>query len=325
MSEQQEKIEFTVEELERLQETYGADDPDIKAALELSAAPPAAEPKGDDLEDQPEGAPATVPPTDPSGEEEPPKTTVEPPKDVPVKALHEERRKRQDLAREKQQLEEEIARLKAGQGATPPQAAQTQRPTNDVLSLSPGKVAQQLFAKEQGREPDVYNSDDLVRLQELTSYVTVKQLEAGQMQQRVQAERETFNRDVLSWRDEMIASPDLEAQSMSRFEAMSDGVQKRMLRIAWDNLIDGRATRDEFDLIREFNEETRKSMTAAPPATTTHGGSAGVKAAMGQPGTADVAVSGGSKTDDFRALIEAKLDRGERLTDEENKYVKNLE
>ena len=43
-NEQQEKIEFTVEELERLQETYGADDPDIKAALELSAVPPAAEP-----------------------------------------------------------------------------------------------------------------------------------------------------------------------------------------------------------------------------------------------------------------------------------------
>ena len=322
MSDQQEKIEFTVEELERLQETYGADDPDIKAALELSAAPPAAEPKGDDLEDQPEGAPATVPPTDPSGEEEPPKTTEEPPK-ISVKALHDERRKRQELAREKQQLEEEITRLKAGQGATPPQS--TQGPVNDVLSLSPGKVAQQLFAREQGREPDVYNGDDLVRLQELTSYVTVKQLEAGQMQQRVQAEREAFNRDVLSWRDEMIASPDLEAQSMSRFEAMSDGVQKRMLRIAWDNLIDGRATRDEFDLIREFNEETRKSMTAAPPATTTPGGSAGVKAAMGQPRTADVAVSGGSKTDDFRALIEAKLDRGERLTDEENKYVKNLE
>ncbi len=321
-NEQQEKIEFTVEELERLQETYGADDPDIKAALELSAAPPAAEPKGEDLETPPSDTPATVPPTDPAGEEEPPKTTVEPPKDVPVKALHEERRKRQELAREKQQLEEEITRLKAGQGATPPQS--TQGPVNDVLSLSPGKVAQQLFAREQGREPDVYNSDDLVRLQELTSYVTVRQLEAGQMQQRVQAERETFNRDVLSWRDEMVASPDLEAQSMSRFEAMPDGVQKKMLRIAWDNLIDGRATRDEFDLIREFNEETQKSMTAAPPATTP-AESAGVKAAMGQPRTADVAVSGGSKTDDFRALIEAKLDKGERLTEAEIKYVNSLE
>lgn len=319
MNEQQEKLEFTVEELERLQETYGADDPDIKAALELSAVPPAAEPEGEDLEEeQPEDAPATVPPTDPSGEvvdDNPVKKTV------PVAALHDERRKRQEMADEAQKLREEVERLKAAKGTTP-QAAQGT--TNDVLSLSPGKIAQQLFQREQGREPDIYNSDDFTRLQELTSYVTVKQLEAGQMQQRVQAEREAFNRDVLSWRDDVIETPDLETQAMSRFEAMPDGVSKRMLRIAWDNLKNERASRDEFDLIRLFFDETLESMTTAPTVPTTPVKSAGVKAAMGLPKTADAVTSGGSN-DDLRALIEAKLDRGERLSEEEIKYVKNLE
>ena len=140
----------------------------------------------------------------------------------------------------------------------------------------------------------------------------------------MQAERQNFSNEVLKWRDEMLTKPEVEAKSMERYNTMPDGSHKKMLTLAWDRLMAGQASADEFELIRLFNAETEAEMSAPEVPAVPKKSEAGMKAALGLPQTADVKGSGGAKNDNVLDLIEKKLDRGERLTPEEEKIIKSL-
>ena len=195
----------------------------------------------------------------------------------------------------------------------------------EFLSASPGKLAKQIFAQESTEPYDPYSEAHQERLQELTSIITVKQLQTGELHRQVQAERQNFSNEVLKWRDEMLTKPEVEAKSMERYITMPDGSHKKMLTLAWNRLMAGQASADEFELIRLFNAETEAEMSAPEVPAVPKKSGAGMKAALGLPQTADVKGGGGAKNDNVLELIEKKLDRGERLTPEEEKIVKSLE
>ena len=311
------KLDMTREQIEELQAVYGENDPDIVEALRLveeSEKVPPTE-TGEEIEPV-----VDVPPTTEGEEVEPPKKEAPM---IPLAALQDERRKRQELE----------ARLKLMESSPAPIASQ-QPPTQgkpeagsieEFLSASPGKLAKQIFAQESTEPYDPYSEAHQERLQELTSIITVKQLQTGEIHRQVQAERQNFSNEVLKWRDEMLTKPEVEAKSMERYNTMPDGSHKKMLTLAWDRLMAGQASADEFELIRLFNAETEAEMSAPEVPAVPKKSEAGMKAALGLPQTADVKGSGGAKNDNVLDLIEKKLDRGERLTPEEEKIVKSLE
>ena len=325
-----EKLDMTREQIEELQAVYGENDPDIVEALRLveesEKEPPATEGEGEPVVD--------VPPTETGEEDEPevdvPPTIegeeVEPPKKeapmIPLAALQDERRKRQEL-------EAKIKLMESAPAPITPQQPPTQgKPEagsiEEFLSMSPGKLAKQIFAREFTEPYDPYNEAHQERLQELTSIITVKQLQTGELHRQVQSERQNFSNEVIKWRDEMLTKPEVEAKSMERYNTMPEGSHKKMLTLAWDRLMAGQASADEFELIRLFNAETEAEMSAPEVPTVPKKPEAGMKAALGLPQTADVKGGGGAKSDNVLELIEKKLDRGERLTQEEEKIIKSL-
>lgn len=317
------KLDITMEDLEELEEVYGKDDPDIQEALGLSdSATPAA--MGDRNLDDPINSPGSKGLLEDSGME----SGGRPTGTVPVAALQEERKKRQEAAQKAQHLEAEIQRLRGGAEQRPQQQQQSagasSEPLKEFLAASPGKLAKQLFTKEAGRASDPRNPEDLERLQELTSLVTYKQIEAGHMQAKVQSERSKFGREVLSWTSEVAERPELEVEAMSRYNELPNGTYKKMLTYAWDRLQSGAAGRDEFNLIREFFEETKGRMPRGSGVRSGMGArAAGVTAAINMPRTSDVRGSA-YRGDDLQAMVESKLDRGEKLTAAEEKYIQSL-
>lgn len=311
-----EEITMTSEELENLKEVYGEDDPDLCEAFAL---------KGEE-ESFEVGPNLTVPPTE-TGEEAAASAVedvesrqegqVPPNGRVPLAALHEERRKRQEATQRAQKLEEELSYWKRKKEEETPEKGQTGA-VEKFLHTPPGKLAKRLFSQEQGMEYDPYNPEHQERLQELTSLVTVRQLQTGEMYRQVQVEREKFATEVLQWRDEILSKPEVEYRAMERFSQLPDSAQKRILAAAWERLVSGQASRDEFDLIREFSAETEREMNG------TKGSGASLQAAMGLPRTANVSGGAGMKVDRALDLIEQKLDRGERLTPEEESLIKSL-
>ena len=323
------KLDMTREQIEELQAVYGENDPDIVEALRLveeSEKVPPTE-TGEEVEpvvDEPptetgeEIEPVVdVPPTETGEEVEPPKKEAPM---IPLAALQDERRKRQELEAKLKLMESSPAPIAPQQ--PPTQGKPEAGSIEEFLSASPGKLAKQIFAQESTEPYDPYNEAHQERLQELTSIITVKQLQTGELHRQVQAERQNFSNEVLKWRDEMLTKPEVEAKSKERYITMPDGSHKKMLTLAWNRLMAGQASADEFELIRLFNAETEAEMSA--PAVPKKSG-AGMKAALGLPQTADVKGGGGAKNDNVLELIEKKLDRGERLTPEEEKIVKSLE
>lgn len=322
------EITMTPAELEGLQEIYGANDPDIKEAIELAAKAPEVTPTGtgegeQSKENNQEGNEA--PPADEKGDEVPPpgdtgaeKKEDKPEVMVPLKALHEERRKRQEA-----EARAEASQRAQGAPAQPVQPPQPQdmTPEEKFINGKPGEIAKFLFSKENG-EYDPYNPDHQARLSELTSIVTVNQMRAGEMQRQVQAEREAFSREVLAWRDDVMENPEVEQKAMENYFKLPESSFKRVLAVAWDNLVNRRASKEDFNLVRDYFEEARQELKA-PPANAQQP-KASVDAAMGQPKTAGVGAGAGSKSDISVELIEAKLDKGIKLTPEEEKWIKNL-
>ena len=322
------KLDMTREQIEELQAVYGENDPDIVEALRLVEESEKVPPTETGEEVEPV---VDVPPTETGEEVEsvvnvPPTTEgeeVEPPKKeapmIPLAALQDERRKRQELEAKLKLMESSPAPIASQQ--PPTQGKPEAGSIEEFLSASPGKLAKQIFAQESTEPYDPYSEAHQERLQELTSIITVKQLQTGELHRQVQAERQNFSNEVLKWRDEMLTKPEVEAKSMERYNTMPDGSHKKMLTLAWDRLMAGQASADEFELIRLFNAETEAEMSA--PAVPKKS-EAGMKAALGLPQTADVKGSGGAKNDNVLDLIEKKLDRGERLTPEEEKIIKSL-
>lgn len=309
-----EEITMTSEELEDLKEVYGEDDPDICEAFAL---------KGEDEEPEQESNFA-VSPTEMG--EETVASAVEDAENkqeeqnpsngrVPLAALHEERRKRQEASQKAQKLEEELNYWKRQREEPRQEKAGA---VEQFLSASPGRLAKQLFSQEQGLEYDPYNPEHQERIQELTSLVTIRQLQTGEMYQQVQAERERFSREVLTWRDEILSKPEVEYRAMERFSQLPDSAHKRILGVAWERLVAGQASRDEFELIREFSAETEREMKNPKSS------GASLQAAMNLPRTANVSGGSGIKADRALDLIEQKLDRGERLSQEEENLIKSL-
>ena len=328
------KLDMTREQIEELQAVYGENDPDIVEALRLVEESEKVPPTETGEEVEPV---VDVPPTETGEEVEPvepvvdvtPTTEgeeVEPPKKeapmIPLAALQDERRKRQELEAKLKLMESSPAPIAPQQ--PPTQGKPEAGSIEEFLSASPGKLAKQIFAQESTEPYDPYSEAHQERLQELTSIITVKQLQTGELHRQVQAERQNFSNEVLKWRDEMLTKPEVEAKSMERYNTMPDGSHKKMLTLAWDRLMAGQASADEFELIRLFNAETEAEMSAPEVPAVPKKSEAGMKAALGLPQTADVKGGGGAKNDNVLELIEKKLDRGERLTPEEEKIIKSL-
>lgn len=323
-----EKIEMTLEEIEDLAATYGADDPDIQAALEIARAeeaPPAE--TGEEVPPTETGVEdpeldLAAPPAEGKGEGEegaPPATQKTGEKEnlqVPIDALHAVRKKNQEL-------EAKIAELQAKQAPAPPQKEDAD-PEERFLQESPGKIARSLFIQEKGEEPDVYNPEHLVRLQELTSLVTIRQMEAGQMQQRVQAEREAFRVEVLALAQEVQSHPEVTEALDAKFLSMPESASKKILAAAIQQLTEGKASREEFEVVKEFFEETRREIQTPPAAPKEAKPNPKIDVAMNLPKTADLGGAGGTKADVSLGLIEQKLDKGIKLTPEEEKIVASL-
>ena len=310
------KLDMTREQIEELQAVYGENDPDIVEALRLveeSEKVPPTE-TGEEIEPV-----VDVPPTTEGEEVEPPKKEAPM---IPLAALQDERRKRQELEAKLKLMESSPAPIASQQ--PPTQGKPEAGSIEEFLSASPGKLAKQIFAQESTEPYDPYSEAHQERLQELTSIITVKQLQTGELHRQVQAERQSFSNEVLKWRDEMLTKPEVEAKSMERYNTMPDGSHKKMLTLAWDRLMAGQASADEFELIRLFNAETEAEMSAPEVPAVPKKSEAGMKAALGLPQTADVKGGGGAKNDNVLDLIEKKLDRGERLTPEEEKIIKSL-
>lgn len=325
------KIEMSVEELETLAETYGSDDPDIKAALELAAkeAPPADTGEGDpDDEPEVQGEEPATPPVEDSGavesEEEPKKEEKQKESQmVPMAALQDERKKRQEAEARARQMEA------IQKQPTSPIGQPTPNQNMEIPELftggSPGQVAKALFFQEKKREPDIFDFEDATRLQELTSLVTVKQIENNYMQQRVQAEREAFALEVQALAQEINNSPEITETLDQKFAEIPEGPYKKLLGVSINRLISGSAGREELDLIKEFYEETRQSMTApAGAAQEPKKPKAPIDAAYKMPKTQDVGAQGAKQTSITLDLIEQKLDKGEKLTPEEESIIKSL-
>ena len=325
------KLDMTREQIEELQAVYGENDPDIVEALRLVEESEKVPPTETGEEVEPV---VDVPPTETGEEVEsvvnvPPTTEgeeVEPPKKeapmIPLAALQDERRKRQELEAKLKLMESSPAPIASQQ--PPTQGKPEAGSIEEFLSASPGKLAKQIFAQESTEPYDPYSEAHQERLQELTSIITVKQLQTGELHRQVQAERQNFSNEVLKWRDEMLTKPEVEAKSMERYNTMPDGSHKKMLTLAWDRLMAGQASADEFELIRLFNAETEAEMSAPEVPAVPKKSGAGMEAALGLPQTADVKGGGGAKNDNVLELIEKKLDRGERLTPEEEKIIKSL-
>ena len=309
------KLDMTREQIEELQAVYGENDPDIVEALRLVEESEKVPPTETGEEVEPV---VDVPPTETGEEIEPPKKEAPM---IPLAALQDERRKRQELEAKLKLMESSPAPIASQQ--PPTQGKPEAGSIEEFLSASPGKLAKQIFAQESTEPYDPYSEAHQERLQELTSIITVKQLQTGELHRQVQAERQNFSNEVLKWRDEMLTKPEVEAKSMERYNTMPDGSHKKMLTLAWDRLMAGQASADEFELIRLFNAETEAGSAPEVPAVPKKSG-AGMKAALGLPQTADVKGSGGAKNDNVLDLIEKKLDRGERLTPEEEKIIKSL-
>ena len=311
------KLDMTREQIEELQAVYGENDPDIVEALRLVEESEKVPPTETGEEVEPV---VDVPPTETGEEVEPPKKEAPM---IPLAALQDERRKRQELEAKLKLMESSPAPIAPQQ--PPTQGKPEAGSIEEFLSASPGKLAKQIFAQESTEPYDPYSEAHQERLQELTSIITVKQLQTGELHRQVQAERQNFSNEVLKWRDEMLTKPEVEAKSMERYNTMPDGSHKKMLTLAWDRLMAGQASADEFELIRLFNAETEAEMSAPEVPAVPKKSGAGMKAALGLPQTADVKGGGGAKNDNVIELIEKKLDRGERLTPEEEKIVKSLE
>ena len=310
------KLDMTREQIEELQAVYGENDPDIVEALRLveeSEKVPPTE-TGEEIEPV-----VDVPPTTEGEKVEPPKKEAPM---IPLAALQDERRKRQELEAKLKLMESSPAPIAPQQ--PPTQGKPEAGSIEEFLSASPGKLAKQIFAQESTEPYDPYSEAHQERLQELTSIITVKQLQTGELHRQVQAERQNFSNEVLKWRDEMLTKPEVEAKSMERYNTMPDGSHKKMLTLAWDRLMAGQASADEFELIRLFNAETEAEMSAPEVPAVPKKSGAGMEAALGLPQTADVKGGGGAKNDNVLDLIEKKLDRGERLTPEEEKIIKSL-
>ena len=310
------KLDMTREQIEELQAVYGENDPDIVEALRLVEESEKVPPTETGEEVEPV---VDVPPTETGEEVEPPKKEAPM---IPLAALQDERRKRQELEAKLKLMESSPAPIAPQQ--PPTQGKPEAGSIEEFLSASPGKLAKQIFAQESTEPYDPYSEAHQERLQELTSIITVKQLQTGELHRQVQAERQNFSNEVLKWRDEMLTKPEVEAKSMERYNTMPDGSHKKMLTLAWDRLMAGQASADEFELIRLFNAETEAEMSAPEVPAVPKKSEAGMKAALGLPQTADVKGSGGAKNDNVLDLIEKKLDRGERLTPEEEKIIKSL-
>lgn len=312
-----EELTMTTGELTDLKEVYGEDDPDIQEALAMTDPSDWAPQKSQEKMPEDAASPAEMGDEAAVSAEEDTMNRQYSNSKVPLAALHEERRKRQEASQRAQQLEAELSQWRSRQGESRPR-----RPApgsvEDFIGTPPGKVAKQLFMQEQRMEYDPYNPEHQERLQELTSLVTLKQFQTGEMYRQVQAERANFSREVLAWRDEILAKPEVEYRAMERFAQMPDSAQKRILQASWERLVAGQASRDEFELIREFSAETERQLRGAK------GSPARIAAAMNLPRTADIKGGSGMKGDPGLDLIERKLDRGEKLAPEEENWIKNL-
>lgn len=314
-----EEMTMTPEELTDLKEVYGEDDPDIQEALVMTEPSDWVPQSSQDEMSGEAASPAEMGDEAAVSAEEDTMNRQYSNSKVPLAALHEERRKRQEASQRVQQMEAELNQWRSHQGQG---GSRSQRPAADAVEYfigsPPGKVAKQLFLQEQRTEYDPYNPEHQERLQELTSLVTLKQFQAGEMHRQVQSERANFSREVIAWRDDILKKPEVEYQAMERFSQMPDSAQKRILQSSWERLVAGKASRDEFELIREFSFDTERQMRGSK------GGSASMRAAMNLPRTADIRGGSGMKGDLAMDLIERKLDRGEKLAPEEEKWIKNL-
>lgn len=314
-----EELTMTTGELTDLQEVYGEDDPDIQEALAMTDPSDWVPRKSQDEMSEDAASPAEMGDEAAVSAEEDTMNRHYSNSKVPLAALHEERRKRQEASQRAQQMEAELNHWRSQQGQG---ESRQQRPApgsvEDFIGAPPGKVAKQLFLQEQRMEYDPYNPEHQERLQELTSLVTLKQFQTGEMYRQVQAERSNFSREVMAWRDGILEKPEVEYRAMERFAQMPDSAQKRILQASWERLVAGQASRDEFELIREFSVETERQMRG------TKGSPARIAAAMNLPRTADIRGGSGMKGDPGLDLIERKLDRGEKLAPEEENWIKNL-
>lgn len=275
---------MTPGELADLKEVYGEDDPDIQEALAMTDASDWASQGSQEEMPGVAASPAETGEESAVSAEEDTMARQYSNSKVPLAALHEERRKRQEASQRAQQLEAELNqwRSQQGQGQSRPQSP-SPGSVEHFIGSPPGKIAKQLFMQEQRMEYDPYNPEHQERLQELTSLVTLKQFQTGEM-----------------------------------YRQMPDSAKKRILQASWERLVAGQASRDEFELIREFSVETERQLGG------TKGGSARVAAAMNLPRTADIRGGSGMKTDPALDLIERKLDRGEKLAPEEENWIKSL-